>query len=111
MYLGYQNNKIVLIANTRKELQNTPCMKFDRIVESQEEYVLYNGEYLTPEQVAVKEKQARRVSLIAQLDTLDLKCIRSLRAIQSGAGTEADITKLAEYETQAEAIRQELRNL
>lgn len=54
------------------------------------------------------EKEETRAELLAQLDTLDLKCIRSLRAIQSGNGTDADTSKLAELEAQAEAIRQQL---
>ena len=37
MFLGYQNNKIVLAANSREELENAPCMVFDRIEESEEE--------------------------------------------------------------------------
>ena len=51
MFLGYQNNKIVLIANTREELENAPCMVFDRIEETDVNYTLYNGEYLTDEEV------------------------------------------------------------
>lgn len=47
MFLGYQNNKIVLVANTKEELENTPCMSFDEIKETQENYFLYNGEYVT----------------------------------------------------------------
>ena len=47
MFLGYQNGKIVLIKETREELENTPCMSFDEIVETQEKYFLHNGEYVT----------------------------------------------------------------
>ena len=47
MFLGYQNNKIVLVANTKEELENAPCMVFDKIVETDKNYFLHNGEYVT----------------------------------------------------------------
>jgi hypothetical protein len=63
---------------------------------------------LTAEEIAEKEKQARKQELMAQLDQLDLKAIRSMRAIQAGTSTQADIDKLAELEAQAAEIRAEL---
>ena len=54
------------------------------------------------------EQEQIKADLLAQLDLIDLKCIRALRAIQSGNGTDADTSKLAELEAQAEAIRQQL---
>ena len=47
MFLGYQNNKIVLVADTKEELENAPCMVFDKIVETDKNYFLHNGEYVT----------------------------------------------------------------
>ena len=47
MFLGYQNGKIALVKETREELENTPCMVFDKIKETQENYFLHNGEYVT----------------------------------------------------------------
>lgn len=66
---------------------------------------------LTAEEIAEQEKDAQKQELIAQLDTLDLKAIRALRAIQAGTGTEADQTKLAELEEQAGDIRQQIQDL
>lgn len=115
MYLGYQSEKIALVADIREELANNKFMKFDRIEESTEDYELYNGEYLTvaeaAERKAADEKAAQIKALQEQLDALDLKAIRALRAIQAGTGTEADTTRLAELEAQAEEIREQLRNL
>ena len=111
MFLGYQNNKIVLTANTREELENNKFMTFDSIKETDVDYTLYGGEYLTDEQLAEKQKEAQKQELMAQLNTLDLKCIRSLRAIQSGKSTDADTVILADYEKEAEAIRKQLRDL
>ena len=65
----------------------------------------------TDEEKATQQKQARKAELIAQLDALDLKCIRSIRAIQAGTGTEEDSAKLSELEEQAEMIRQQIKEL
>lgn len=109
--MGYQNEKIVLTANTREELESNKFMTFDNIVETDANYTLYNGEYLTPQQVQEKQVAAQKAALIAELDEIDLKCIRSIRAIQAGTGTEEDTEKLAEYEAQAAQIRQQLQEL
>lgn len=66
---------------------------------------------LTEEEKAEQQKQAHKAELIRQLDEIDLKTIRSMRAIQAGTGTEADEEKLAELENQATQIRQELKEL
>ena len=60
---------------------------------------------------AERQEQAeekRRAEIMAQLDALDLKCIRALRAISAGTGTEADTERLAALEAQAEELRQQL---
>ena len=90
-------------------------MKFDNIVQSEVDYELYNGEYLTvteaAERKAADDKAAQIKALQEQLDTLDLKAIRALRALQAGTGTEADSAKLAELEAQAEEIRKQIQKL
>lgn len=115
MFLGYQNDKIALIADTEAELTNNRFMKFDRIEESADDYVLYNGEYITASEAETRQaedaKQAQRAELLAQLDTLDLKTIRSMRAIQAGTATADDREKLSEIEAQAEEVRQQLKAL
>ena len=111
MFLGYQNNKIVLTANTREELEQTPCMSFDRIEESDLEYTLYNGEYLTPEEVEVKEKEAQIASYKEQLVKVDEKSARSMRAVLAGTATEDDRTFLANLEAQAEDLRRQIKEL
>lgn len=115
MYLGIQNEKIVLVGNTREELENTPCMVFDKIEESAVDYELYNGEYMTSSEAQAKREQAEKEAHIKelkeQLDALDLKSLRALRAIQAGAGTEEDTQRIAALEEQAEEIREQLRQL
>lgn len=58
-----------------------------------------------------KRKAERRAELIAELDALDLKSLRALRAIQAGVGTEEDTAKISEIEEQAEQIRQQIKEL
>lgn len=115
MYAGYQNEKIVLTADTREELANNKFMVFDKIEELSEPYELYNGEYISSTEAAIRraddEKAAHIKELQEQLDTLDLKAIRALRAIQAGTGTEADTAKLAELEAQAAEVRRQIQEL
>lgn len=65
----------------------------------------------TEEEQQAKAKESRKKEIIAELAELDLKCIRPLRAIQAGTGTQDDEEKLAEIEDQAEQIRQQLKEL
>lgn len=66
---------------------------------------------LTQEEAEQAQKQALIVQLTEQLNTIDLKTIRSLRAIQSGHSTQQDLDRLAELEQQAEDIRRQIREL
>ena len=115
MFLGYQNEKVVLVADTKEELENAPCMVFDKIEESSVDYELYNGEYMTSAEAQAKREQAEKEAHIKelkeQLDALDLKSLRALRAIQAGVGTEVDTQRIAALEEQAEEIREQLRQL
>ena len=47
MFLGYKNNKIIVVANTATDLEkmNKYC-QFDKIEETDKEYFMYNGEYV-----------------------------------------------------------------
>lgn len=65
----------------------------------------------TAEEQESDAKEARKQELIVQLDALDLKCIRAMRAIQTGNGTQDDIDRLASLEAQAEEIRQQIKEL
>lgn len=115
MFIGLQNEKIVLAANTKEELENAPCMVFDRIEETAVDYELYNGEYITVAEAQAKREQAEEEAHIKelkeQLDTLDLKSLRALRALQAGVGTEEDSARLAKLEEQSEEIRRQIQEL
>lgn len=58
MFIAKNNDLIILARNTREELEQAlKFMVYDTIEETDIEYQLYNGEYLTPEEIVVKERQ------------------------------------------------------
>ena len=65
----------------------------------------------TDAEKAEQAKQTQIAELVAQLDAIDLKTVRPLRAIQAHDFTDDDVAKLAELETQAQAIRQQIKDL
>lgn len=73
MFIGYQNDKIAFVANTKEELENMPCVILDRIEETGVEYVMHNGEYVceVPYDQQVEEmRQARADAYASEVDTL-----------------------------------------
>lgn len=120
MYLGYQKNQegqefIAAVGKTKKELENMPCIKFTKIVKSEEDYVMYEGAYITvTEYEAIEEekrKKEEKDALYAELDKLDLKAIRAMRAIQSGQGSPEDEEYLRGIEAKAEELRKQIAKL
>ena len=58
MFIAKNNDLIILAKDTKKELEQAlKFMVYTDIEETEIEYELYNGEYLTPEEIAVKERQ------------------------------------------------------
>lgn len=86
---------------------------YDIYCETPNKYTYSDGAIVENPNYEAEEEAKRKATQIAelqkQLDTLDLKAIRALRAIQAGTCTEADSTKLAELEAQAAEIRQQLK--
>lgn len=73
MFLGYQNDKIAFVANTREELENMPCVTLDKIEETDKTYFLHNGEYVceVPFDQQVEEvRQARADAYKTEVDPL-----------------------------------------
>lgn len=109
MFLGYQNGKIVMVAKTREQLEKKPCMVFEQITQTEEEYALFEGTYLPVSLIQEKKVlQAKKIlleELQQQLEQLDKKSIRALRALSAGQGKEADKNKLEELEAQAASVR------
>lgn len=58
MFIAKNNDLIILVKDTREELEQAlQFMVYTSIEETEEEYELYNGEYLTKEEIAEKEKE------------------------------------------------------
>lgn len=58
MYIAKNNDLIILAKDTREELEQAlKFMVYTGIEETDIEYQLYNGEYLTADEIAVKERQ------------------------------------------------------
>lgn len=74
MYLGYQNEKITFIADTKEELENLPLVSFDKIIKSKTNYILVNGEYVKESEsknlVAIENRKKEYPSIQDQLDMI-----------------------------------------
>lgn len=73
MFLGYQNDKIAFVAETKEELENLPCVTLDKIEETDKTYFLHNGSYVceVPFDQQVEEmKQARANAYASEVDQL-----------------------------------------
>ena len=106
-YYTIQNNGI-LTAETRQALERF----YDNVSELPEDYeqgkyIVVDGELvLNPnweEEQKQKEIKKRKQEILNLLDKLDLKSIRAIRA--------NDTEYINKYEEEAEALREELRNL
>ena len=105
MFLGYQKNKIVLAAQSREELENAPCMVFDRIEESAEDYVLWGGEYILKAQAeTAQEEQAKILAVTTLEDRYGLpRATRTALLALQAQGVELDKQLMARVEEVEEA--------
>ena len=86
MFIAKNNDLIILAKDTRAELEQAlRFMVYTSIEETEVEYELYNGEYLTPEEIAVKERQ--------RLDALTLTPADVERALYKAKGMDFDDLK------------------
>jgi hypothetical protein len=57
MFIAKNNNLIILAKDTREELEQAlQLMQYTDIEETDIDYQLYNGQYLTPEEIAEQER-------------------------------------------------------
>ena len=97
MFIGYQNDKISFIAETKEELENIPCVTLDRIEETGVEYVLHNGEYKPKAEVELEAKKEETEARIAELQAyLDSTDWYVTRYSEVGVPIPADVTKARE---------------
>lgn len=106
MYLGYQNDKIAFIAETKEELENMPCVTLDKIEETDKTYFLHNGEYVceVPFDQQVEEmRQARADAYANEVDPLMAEYNRKKTFNLFEEGEEEKL--LAEIEAKVEEIK------
>lgn len=106
MFIGYQNDKIAFIADTREELENMPCVTLDKIEETDKEYFLHNGEYVceVPFDQQVEEmRQARADAYASEVDTLMAEYNRKKTFNLFEEGEEAEL--LAKIEAKVAEIK------
>lgn len=77
MYLGYQKDIIVAIADTKEELLNIPMLHLDYIERASERYVYHDGKYVpkhkvTPQTLSEKNIEARKACYPSIADQLDM---------------------------------------
>ena len=101
MFLGYQNNKIVLVADTKKELENTPCMEFDEIVETDKNYFLHNGEYVTEIPEPPLEEQVAKL----EAETGLTRVMREMVLAENSGASDYVKAKANEIEDLAKQLR------
>lgn len=65
----------------------------------------------TEEEIEQDAVAQQKRDIMSQLDALDLKTIRSMRAIQTSDFTDDDIVRLQQLEQQAKALREQLSAL
>lgn len=76
MFLGYQNDKIALVADNREQLSKLTRLigiHLDRIEETDKTYFLHNGEYVyeVPYEQQIEEiKQSRAIVYAREVDPL-----------------------------------------
>ena len=108
MFLGYQNDKIAFVAETREELENMPCVTLDKIEETDKTYFLHNGEYICelPEPTKEEQQKAREEAYRAEIDPITCH-IQRLGDEEQTAEVIAEIASLVEErKAKVEEIKQ-----
>lgn len=86
MFIAKDGDLIILARETEEELmQALKMMKYATVEETDVDYQLYNGEYLTPEEVAERERQ--------RLDALTLTPADVERALYKAKGMDFEDLK------------------
>ena len=86
MWIAKNNDLIVLVRDSKKELlKDLQLMQYTSVEETTENYTLYNGQYLTEEEIVVKERE--------RLDSLTLTPADVERALYKAKGMDFEDLK------------------
>lgn len=92
MFIAKNNDLIILAKDTRKELEQAlGFMIYTSIEETDIEYQLYNGEYLTPEEVQQKEQERINNLTMTPLDFIGVLQSLGLTLEQINAFLESNL--------------------
>lgn len=76
MWIAKNNDLIILAKGTREELEaSLGFMVYTDIEETEIDYQLYNGKYLTPEEIEEQEKQRRNQEIDSKIAELQEMCL------------------------------------
>lgn len=79
-----------------------------KVIKWHEDGTPYTADREQPEQTPLESRVAKQVKLIHELQKIDTKTVRPLRAILAGKGTPEDAQMLEDLEAQAQTKRAEL---
>ena len=115
-YYIIKDNEI-FIANQQSALSNYYAEQINILPEDydSEKYFVQDGELVPDPDYQEKQEEKERLQVLnnaeAQLNELDLKAIRAMRAILADEDSDEDRIKLIEYENQAQEIRKTIKSL
>lgn len=99
MFIAKNNNRIVLARDTREELEKALLfMVYTSIEETAIQYKLYNGEYLTPEEVSLKKEEklnhltCTALDLISFIKSLGLTDAEILQFLNNNPNVQLQLT-------------------
>lgn len=107
MFLGYQEQKIVLTAKSAEELKSIKEIQFDKIEETERQVVLFNGEYRFADDVSAEEynaeiKKERQLRFETQTDKMLFEKLETASDIRSL------LTAVSEWKSVKDGIRDAL---
>lgn len=83
MFIAKSKNKIVMACKTKEEfIEAVRYLVYDAIEETDKEYTLFNGEFLTPEEIEVKEQEIINNLKMTALDFINVLKSTGLTAQQ-----------------------------
>lgn len=106
MFLGYQNDKIVLAMNTREEIENVPLIELTKIEETNEEYVLWKGEFVLKKEACWNKEDIRNQRRKKYSEETDKFLLENLENVSD---IDALLKLISSWKEKKDKIRQELK--
>ena len=79
MWIAKNNDLIILAKDTREELEQAlQFMVYTSIEETDIDYQLYDGKYLTPEEIEEQRKELRKLEINTKIKELQLMALEDI---------------------------------